>query len=203
MLTLDATEEKLLTFQVEIDGVGCDDLGGFVRFMHEGIEYGFPAEIGKEVITAIISPLTEIFPNLKSGTVVDARLDIIAEDHIFTPWEDQMKIAKPVSIKAELAGAGGKKGVSVKARRISEEKKTARPPKKKGKTRQQIIQEKKEVLKETLRNPSEEDIYKYMYKAGTRTKHIQDLVYEQASKTAKNKFEVLKNVVKLLKKKKR
>ena len=102
-----------------------------------------------------------------------------------------------------MAGAGGKKGVSVKARRISEEKKTARPPKKKGKTRQQIIQEKKEVLKETLRNPSEEDIYKYMYKAGTRTKHIQDLVYEQASKTAKNKFEVLKNVVKLLKKKKR
>ena len=104
-----------------------------------------------------------------------------------------------MTIKAELEGSSGKKGVSVKAKRISEEKKT--PPKELTKSRQQIIQEKKALLKESLRNPTEEDIYRYMEKAGTRTKHIQDLVYEQASQKAKNNFEVLKNVVKLLKKK--
>lgn len=201
MLTLDATAEKLLTFQVEIDGVGCDELGGFVRFMHEGIEYGFPAIIESDRITTVISPLSEIFPTLKSGTIVNARLDIIAEDRIFTPWEDEMKISKPVTITAELAGSGGsKRGVSIKAR-VSESKKSPRLPKEKSK--QQLFEEKKSVLKQSLKNVSEEDIYRYMDKAGTRTKHIQDLVYEQASSNAKNNFEVLKNVVKLLKKKKR
>jgi len=201
MLTLDATVEKLLTFQVEIDGVGCDELGGFVRFMHEGIEYGFPAIIESDRITTVISPLSEIFPTLKSGTIVNARLDIISQDRIFTPWEDEMKISKPVTITAELAGSGGSKdGVSIKAR-VSESKKSPRLPKEKSK--QQLFEEKKSVLKQSLKNVSEEDIYRYMDKAGTRTKHIQDLVYEQASSNAKNNFEVLKNVVKLLKKKKR
>jgi len=45
MLTIDAKEKKLLTFQVEIDGIGCEDLTGFVRFMYEGLEYGFPVDI--------------------------------------------------------------------------------------------------------------------------------------------------------------
>ena len=198
MLTLDATAEKLLTFQVEIDGVGCDELGGFVRFMHEGIEYGFPAIIESDRITTVITPLSEVFPNLKSGTIVNARLDIIAEDHIFTPWEDEMKISKPMTITAELDSNGGTRGgVSIKAR-VTESKTKSAPPKK---SRRQLLEEKKSILKQSLKKVSEEDIYRYMEKAGTRTKHIQDLVYEQASSNAKNNFEVLKNVVKLLKKK--
>lgn len=201
MLTLDATVEKLLTFQVEIDGVGCDELGGFVRFMHEGIEYGFPAIIESDSITTVITPLSEIFPNLKSGTIVNARLDIIAEDRIFTPWEDEMKISKPMTITAELDGS--KSGVSIKAR-VTESKKSAPKVKAKPqKSKRQLLEEKKSILKQSLKNPTEEDIYRYMEKAGTRTKHIQDLVYEQASQNSKNNFEVLKNVVKLLKKKKR
>ena len=198
MLTLDATAEKLLTFQVEIDGVGCDELGGFVRFMHEGIEYGFPALIESDRITTVISPLSEIFPTLRSGTIVNARLDIIAEDRIFTPWEDEMKISKPMTITAELDGSKSK--VSIKAR-VSESKKAPAVKAKPQKTKRQHLEEKKSILKQSLKNPSEEDIYRYMEKAGTRTKHIQDLVYEQASQNSKNSFEVLKNVVKLLKKK--
>jgi len=198
MLTLDATAEKLLTFQVEIDGVGCDELGGFVRFMHEGIEYGFPALIESDRITTVISPLSEIFPTLRSGTIVNARLDIIAEDRIFTPWEDEMKISKPMTITAELDGSKSK--VSIKAR-VSESKKAPAVKAKPQKTKRQLLEEKKSILKQSLKNPSEEDIYRYMEKAGTRTKHIQDLVYEQASQNSKNSFEVLKNVVKLLKKK--
>ena len=197
MLTLDATEEKLLTFQVEIDGVGCDDLGGFVRFMHEGVEYGFPAEIGKEVITAIISPLSEIFPNLKTGTVIEARLDLYNDKYIFKPWEGELEVSKPMSVKASLEGNGKAPGVSVKAR-VTEKKRIT-----KQKSKAQLIQEKKNELKESLRNPTEKDIYKYMHRAGTQSKQIQDIIYEQASTNAKSSFDVLKNVVKILKKKKR
>ena len=197
MLDIDVTEEKLLTFEVEINGVGCDELEGFVRFMHEGIEYGFPAEIASDRITSLITPLDEIFPNLKTGTVIEARLDLYNDKYIFKPWEGELEVSKPMSVTAALEGNGKRSGVSVKAR-VTEKKKIT-----KQKSKAQLIQEKKNELKESLRNPTEKDIYKYMHRAGTQSKQIQDIIYEQASTNAKSSFDVLKNVVKILKKKKR
>jgi len=70
-------------------------------------------------------------------------------------------------------------------------------------SRQQLIQEKKEMLKEQLKDPSKKDIYGYMWRAGTRNTKIQNLIYEQATSNAKSNFDILKNVVRILKKKRR
>jgi len=73
--------------------------------------------------------------------------------------------------------------------------------------------EKKEVIKETktpkkisrkaLLNITEEEVYNYMTRAGTANPKIQQLIYEQATAAAKSgkPVEVLKQVVKILKKK--
>ena len=130
MLYLDATEHKRLTFETEINGVGCEDLDGFVRFMYEGIEYGFPAEIEPGVITAIIIPLEEIFPTIKSGTIVEARLDVYTDKNIFSPWQDEIEITSPMVVEASLASEGGS-GVSVKASVVKEGGTRGRRPKRK------------------------------------------------------------------------
>ena len=99
MLYLDINEEKTLAFEVEINGVGCDEMFGVVRFMYEDIEYGFPATIEEGKITAILKPLKEIFPDIKNGTVVQARLDINTETYYFSPWQGEIKVQAPISVE--------------------------------------------------------------------------------------------------------
>jgi hypothetical protein len=71
----------------------------------------------------------------------------------------------------------------------------------KEKTKQKIVEDKNSIRKK-LKNITEEGVYRYMANAGTKNPKIQKLVYEQACELAKSTepFEVLKQVVKILKK---
>jgi hypothetical protein len=79
---------------------------------------------------------------------------------------------------------------------------TTRKPKSSAtqKTKTKPIVESKVMTKEDLKNITEEQIYQYMSRAGTKKPEIQEIIFEQASIGAKNNLEILKNVVKVLKK---
>jgi len=209
MLYLDINEEKTLAFEVEINGVGCDEMSGHVRFAYEDVEYGFPALIEEGKITAIIKPLKELFPNIKNGTVVGAKLELNTETYYFVPWEGEIKVQAPVSVEAKIVDNGKVKETrGIKAKVISEEKaiepekKTERPPKK---TITERRVDKKGWTKEKIKNITEEDIFEYMKRAGCKNKTIQEIVLNEATSAAAEQGEtgtvaVLKYVVKALKK---
>jgi hypothetical protein len=66
-----------------------------------------------------------------------------------------------------------------------------------------VIAPKKRINKEEVKNIEEEGVYAYMARAGTKNEKIQKLIYEQAEIAAGTSVpvEVLKQVVKILKKK--
>ena len=201
MLYLDINEEKTLTFEVEISGVGCDEMCGSVRFQHEDVEYGFPVVIDESKITSVIKPLKQLFPDIKNGTVFEARLDLNTETYYFSPWQDEITVQAPVSVEAKLSGGPDPKPVGVKAKVINEKKKltkTPRPPKK-------VITERridKGWSKDKLKNITKEQIFKFMDRAGTKNKKVQTVIYESAQANAKSadEYTIFKSVVKALKK---
>jgi len=206
MLYLDATEHKRLTFETEINGVGCEDLDGFVRFMYEGVEYGFPADIEPGVITSVITPLQDIFPTIKSGTIVEARLDVYTDKNIFSPWQDEIEITSPMIVEASLATEKGS-GPSVKAvvREGGGVKKKPRGGRKPISEYKEVTKpEKKKVTKQMLENITEEQVYVMMERLGTTSPRIKEILYEQASSQAKSgkPSDVLKEIIKIMGRKK-
>ncbi len=203
MLTINPNEEKTINFVVEINGVGCEEMDGFVRFAFEGVEYGFPVLFHGDEISATIKPLNELFEGrLKNGTILEARLDLSAPEHnyYFNPWTDEIEIKMPVSVEARIMDeeGGGVKtsGPTVKAKVMTEKKK--RPIQKRR-------IDKKQLAKEKLKNVSEKDIINYMKRAGTRNETIQQIVLNEATASAvekgyKGNLGVLREVVKALKK---
>lgn len=199
MLYLSFNEEKTLTFEVDINGVGCEDLNGSVRFIHENVEYGFPVTVGDNKITSTIKPLDKIIDNIKNGTVLPARLELNTKDYFFSPWQGEIKIQTPVAIEAVLHEDKEEVGIAIKAKVVASKRSSSR----------NIVTErkvnKKEQLKEMLKNLTEKDIYEYMTRAGTKDKKIQEIVLESARKQAESGdlLKVFTEVVKALKKPKR
>jgi acetylornithine deacetylase/succinyl-diaminopimelate desuccinylase-like protein len=199
MLTINPNEEKTITFVVEIDGVGCDEMNGYVRFNYGEVEYGFPVEFHGDEITATIKPLNSIFEGkLKNGMTLAARLDLAAPAHnyYFNPWADEIEIKMPVSVEARIVDANGTtSGPSVKAKVISEKK---RPTKTK-------TEGKKSWTSDKLKNITEEQIIKYMERAGSKNKMVQEIILNEARTKAAEagktgNLAVLQEVVNALKK---
>jgi len=277
MLYLKADEPRTLTFEVDIRGVGKGELKGYVRLFINDAEHGFPVSIDDGVITADIPPLTEIIrlKTMEDGDIIEAKLDLMTDQHIFTPWEGEVKVSVPMGIKAKLSNetmrpvnAGGgmvakvvetkqdkeatkksSKKEAVQEFDTSEEKmlkvsqedykkdlmamvadtikqmglvpapkpealmeKEKDSPKatKKVKSSKKVVQEleqqskqnQKDLLMKKLESITEEGVYKYMERAGTRNPKIQELLYEQATAAAGSgkPYKVLQQVVKILKK---
>ena len=282
MLYLNADEEKRLVFEMEIHGVETKDLHGSVRFFLHGVEYGFPAEIESNRITALIPPLSEIFgQKIEDGAIVEAKLELFTDKNYFKPWNGEIKLEAPMKIKAKLEGEDKSKiGIrtklinavlteeapSKKETKVDHDEKSikendslkkavmsvmsemglAKSPQRKskiiespqqkkkvelsqskkapnlleGKTQQEAIndfiqeklmsvgksskpRENKRVLtKEDLVNITENQIYNYMERAGTKNTEVQRIIFEQASQGAKSNYDILRNVVQIVKRKK-
>lgn len=218
MLYLNPNKEKVLTFEVELSGASSTEVNGFVRFfISEDVQLGFPVVVEDNQIQAVIAPLkTLVKKNVKNGTVFEAQLDLYTADQdYFSPWRGEIEVKMPVTIEAKIKDEGG-------GDRLAEEKKSKFRVKsvsegKSDKKKEQIVEEgiktsnvkprpaKKEITKEDMRkHVNEEFIYKYMDKAGCKQKHIQELLYGQAVQAAQTgePYEVLKQVVKIMGKKK-
>ena len=197
MLILDINLEKTLAFDIEINGVVSEEMSGSVRFIYEGIEYGFPASIEEGKITSVIKPLKQIFPNIKNGTVVNAKLELNTETYYFVPWEGNIKIQAPVSVEAKIIEDGGgvrRPSVTVKAKSINERKKVVKENKKDD-----------TWTKQKLQNITEKDIINYMKRSGTKNETIQQIVLNEATSSAlekgyKGNVGILREVVRALKK---
>lgn len=265
MLYLKADEPRTLTFEVDIRGVGKGDLKGYVRLFINDTEHGFPVSIDEGVISADIPPLTEIIKlkTIDDGDIVEAKLELMTDQHIFTPWEGEVKVSVPMGIKAKLSNESMKpinaaSPVVAKVVETKEDKKASKqeaveegvvdikttetdekqykkdlaelvaatiaqmglvpaqqqaqpeaimenkekplPPKKKV-VKEQKKPSEKDLAIQKLKNITQEGVYKYMERAGTKNTKIQELVYDQAVAAAGSgePFEVLKQVVKILK----
>lgn len=103
MINLNVQRSKQIKFGVEISGVQLQDIKGAVRIMHEGIEYGFPIKILDDKIFVEIPPLENvIISELKDSEYMNAKLEVIAGDVYLTPWEDNIKIEKPIKVEATI-----------------------------------------------------------------------------------------------------
>ena len=201
MLFIKANEEKQLTFEANIQGVDSKNLRGFVRFMIEDKEYGFPVKIHNNKIYANIPPLQEVVKqDIVDGTEIEAKLEIFIDKYYFTPWNGKVRIESPVEIKATLEEE--KVDFDISVQMISETTKKKEQIIETEKIKPKKVPSKKELIKEQLKNITEDDIKKYMERAGSKNPIIQDLILEQvrASTGSTDNFIILKEVIKLLKK---
>lgn len=103
MINLNVQKSKQIKFGVEISGVHLNDIKGAVRIMHEGVEYGFPVKILDDKIFVEIPPLENvIISELNDNQYMQAKLEVIAGDVYLTPWEDNIKIEKPIKVEATI-----------------------------------------------------------------------------------------------------
>jgi hypothetical protein len=213
MIYLNPTKEKVLTFEVELSGASSSEIKGYVRFFLDeknNVQVGFPVSIEDNKIQAVIAPLKKITKTpIKNGMVFEAQLDVYTEDNeYFSPWKGEIEVKMPVTIEAKLANedvkqsksSGGRRKVHVKA--VSEDIDHLVKRKVSEMTSRKKPTSKPKITKESLKNITKEQIYEYMYRAGTKNEKIQEIVWDQARVAAgkNDNFEILKQVVKILKK---
>lgn len=100
-------KEKFLEFEMDASGVSEEDLKGYLRFVFEEIEYGFPVKIKDNKISVNIPPLQNVINNQvkesiskHSEIVVKGRLDIIANENSYVcPWKGDVEIEIPVAVR--------------------------------------------------------------------------------------------------------
>jgi hypothetical protein len=103
MLKLNVNQEKQLTFEVQIGGVQSDQVSSHLRIEIDNVEYGFPAEVGREAITVNLPALRTITARkLKEGEEVNVKLEIIADGNYLAPWQDTFRISNPLVIEAKI-----------------------------------------------------------------------------------------------------
>lgn len=102
MINININESKKLRFKISLSGVQPQDLRGSMKIVAENIEYGFPICIDKGDIVVEMSPMSELNSKLKDGSLLDARLELIAVDTYLVPWTDKIKIENPIKVEAKL-----------------------------------------------------------------------------------------------------
>lgn len=103
MLKLNVNQEKQLTFEVQIGGVQTEQVSSYLRIEIDDIEYGFPAEVGREAISVHLPPLRTVTARkLKEGEEVQVKLEIIADGNYLTPWQDTFRLSNPLVIEAKI-----------------------------------------------------------------------------------------------------
>lgn len=103
MISIDINETKKLRFKVSLSGVQVQDLKGSMRIMVDNIEYGFPISIDKGDIIVEVSPISKIHSKkIKDGSLLDAKLEVIAGDNYLVPWQDKIKVNNPIKVEATV-----------------------------------------------------------------------------------------------------
>lgn len=211
MLYLNPNKEKILTFDVELSGASLEEVNGFVRFfIDENVQLGFPVLVTRDQIRAVIAPLKNLIKKpVKSGTIFEAQLDLYTENEdYFRAWRGEIEIHAPsITIEAKLTAEDerpSKKPFGFNRKAIAEAKVV---PEKKRPTKEVIIEGKKggRWNKRKLQNITEKDIIRYMERAGTRNRTIQQIVLNEAAASAvekgyKGNVGILREVVRTLKK---
>ncbi|MFW9871880.1 MAG: hypothetical protein ACFFG0_02175 [Candidatus Thorarchaeota archaeon] len=200
MLNINTTEGKEINFEVQIEGVSdLNQLKSFFRIVIDEIEYGFPCKVFKENMGVTIPPLdTVVGKKIKEGTEVEVKLEVVVDGTHLVPWHGTAKLSKPLVIEAKIKDPDSVEAPKVETKLITKDSKL-----KVIKEEKSTKSKKDMTIEEFKKNLKEEDIYKYMDRAGTKNKQIQDIIFEQASANSKTQepIDILKNVVKIIQKK--
>ena len=201
MLEINVKDTRDVSFEMEISGIGPNDLEGRLRMVIDNIEYGIPAKITETEIKVEIPPLKRLVQReLSEGETFSARLDVFGDGHYLMPWSGEFQVRNPVVVEATIVDGGGTSGkIKKPAVKVSvSENKTTRPPKNTGKvkTRKVKLQEgiKKGVIKKKThlfeskehfkKSLTKEHVFKWLNSKGTKNPQIQEILYEQAETEA-------------------
>jgi hypothetical protein len=143
-IRMSTNEKKSIKFDIAIAGTDISELKGRLKIRHlqtpnmseaevkaiatvNNVEYGFPIIINTDkTIEAEIPPLDEfIKKNITDGSILKAKLEIVAGDTYMVPWEDTINIEVPVAVEAtvtETTTIDEKKKMSISVKNIMEVK---------------------------------------------------------------------------------
>jgi hypothetical protein len=108
MLTLNTDENRSLQFEVTIQGIDHKKLNGSLKFVVDGIEYGFPVEILSDHISVEVPPLDDIIKiGLREGEVIHCKLDVFGDGFYLNPWNGEFKLKTPVRMEARMTSDDG------------------------------------------------------------------------------------------------
>jgi len=215
-IKIDLNKGKVVTFELDVQGVESSNLNGKFRILVNEVEYGFPTKIKNNEVEVDIPRLKNILRD-HSAKSVSARLDIYDNDQShFVPWEgivdiqEQAKIKAKVSTKKPVVKTIRKEdtdfdeqeevivddpepdhAVDLPEPTEKEKKKKFIEKKLSSKTQPQnesvsLNESSKQEYIEKLKNIDMKGIRNYMAKAGTRTTSVQNIILEQAENKCKD-----------------
>jgi hypothetical protein len=227
IIDVDLHRGKLVTFNIEVEGLNYNDMSGKFRILIDDVEFGFPTTFKKNhEIEVIIPSLYEFLDKKRKSKTINAKLEIFTDCHYFIPWEGKLKLTEKASVKVKLSKAKSTKPkvkTEMKDQDVKEDmevivddpEEEVQLPKLKKKTPKtesaKIKSNSKQVLLDEssksdyldmLKNIDEKGIRSYMKRSGTTNERVQNIILEQADNICKNsddKFELLKSVIKVMK----
>jgi hypothetical protein len=102
-MKLNTDKCKTVKFDVTVSGVDVRDLVGSMKLIMDGYEIGLPIHIMDNTVSVDIPPLSDIIKgDLKEGQVIDAKLELIAGDTYIMPWQDTIRIERPITVEATI-----------------------------------------------------------------------------------------------------
>lgn len=221
-IKVDVHRGKLITFDLEIAGLNYRELDAKFEINVNGIVYGFEGKITSDSVDIHIPCLSDTIHDILTyeGNHIDAKL-IIYGDHFYQiPWEGKLKLETPGKVKAKISTKKKIKEDKVDEQQEQQEvivddpepenevtlpDPTKKKPKKSSKVQESVLineSTRYEYLNK-LKQIDKKGIRDYMSRAGTRSEKIQNVILEQAENTCKDpddNFELLKSVVKVMKK---
>lgn len=200
MLEINVSEEREIDFNMELSGISPNQLEGHLNIVVDGISYGIPVSFSESGMVVSIPPLKSFIKrDLREGEVFKARLDVYGDNHHLNPWNDEFKIKNPVRMEAQIKEPDEDKKPKLSVT-LTEKKENLKED--------MIIEpEKKQSrfkgVEDFKKNLSQEDVYNWLTKKGTKDKEIQKIVYEQAVAQAESAepYKVLLELAKVIKKK--
>jgi len=96
MIEINPKENTTLTFQVDISGTTAAPKPRLIVPLGEGLYLAFEGTVNEGTVEVDIAELLA----LTEATEFDARLEVVVEDSIFTPWAEKVVINKPKEVKA-------------------------------------------------------------------------------------------------------
>lgn len=207
---------KLITFDLDVQGLSEESLFGKFRVLINEVEYGFPTTISENQVEVYVPCLHEILKKDHSK-FLNAKLEIFADNHFFIPWEGKLDLLETASVKAKIRKTSPKVKTEIKDQDVNEdmevivdepEEEVSLPKPTKKELKQEKFQNESSLTDSTRRKYLEklkginmDGIRSYMARAGTRNEKVQNVILEQAENICKdpdNKFELLKSVVKVM-----
>ena len=160
MLRLNVTQEKQLTFEVQIGGVQYDQITSQFKIVLDEIEYGFPAKVGRETIVVQLPPLNKVIgTKIVEGVEAEVKLEVIADGHYLTPWRDRATLSNPLVVEAKIKDTSFVPNPSFETKLVVEEdgaKQTVIAEKIEEKTTDQKIEELSKKIKQLLENQKQQ-----------------------------------------------